>query len=315
MPSNDHNHITLSFTPGRTRATARHISVSFHVPVGASFSAMVDSGTAPAAPPAVVAATVVNANDLPREALKLDKFEGRPSDRRFAASWLLRCERIHELLAYSDGDTRKKLALASGSLPSTSAAGQWFDSQQNTPATAFADWPDFRSRFLHRFGPTPQDLLRFEQQFQRLTQGTDSVPDFVQKIDRERDFLAAHQRVFDDTAVRNILISGLRKVISAHVSSVLTLKPDADYEVCVGVANSHPDAASRCSDGSHKPRLQRMQGRNTRGNEHRNNRNKPYRDPSKHCAYHKCDGHTLDECHAVRRLKAAGKWREGMQAK
>lgn len=86
MPSNDHNHITLSFTPGRTRATARHISVSFHVPVGASFSAMVDSGTAPAAPPAVVAATVVNANDLPREALKLDKFEGRPSDRRFQAS-------------------------------------------------------------------------------------------------------------------------------------------------------------------------------------------------------------------------------------
>jgi hypothetical protein len=87
---------------------------------------------------------------------------------------------IHELLGYSAADTRRKLALASGSLPPTSAAGQWFDSQQNTPATAFPDWDTFKVRFLKRFGPTPADLLRFEEEFQRLSQGSDSVSDFVQ---------------------------------------------------------------------------------------------------------------------------------------
>jgi hypothetical protein len=61
---------------------------------------------------------------------------------------------------------------------------------------------------LKRFGPTPADLLRFEQSFQRLTQNNDPVSEFIQRIDKERDFLAAHGRKFDDTSVRNILIAG-----------------------------------------------------------------------------------------------------------
>lgn len=269
---------------------------------------MAESGAIPRADaPAAPVAAVVTANNLPREALKLDKFEGRPSDRRFAAAWLGRNDRIHVLLGYTDADFNKKLALASGSLPSTSAAGQWFDSQQNTPATELRDWATFKQRFLRRFGPTPADLLRFEQEFQRLTQGSDTVSDFVQKIDKERDFLAAHQRVFDDTTIRNILIAGLRRTISAHVSSVITLQPTADYEACVEVANSHPEANTRGNGGGGaRPRLQGMNAPNRRTSRRNNNRN---RDSSKYCAYHRCEGHTTDECNAVRKLKAAGKWR------
>lgn len=328
--SHDAPYVSVSFASGRTRRTANNISVSFGVP-GVANPTMADGA---AAPSLASLAAVVNANNLPRDALKLDKFEGRPQDRRFAASWLLRCERIHNLLGYTDTDNSKKLALASGSLPPTSAAGQWFDSKQNDPNTAFADWASFRAAFLTRFGPRPQDLLVFEQQFQRLTQGADTVAEFVQRLDKERDFLAAHKRIFDDTAIRNILISGLRKAISAHVSSVLSLQPTADYEVCVGVASSHPEAEVRGAHGapSVRPRVQRMHGQYNnnrqgqynrhnqwnrdqwnRGQRHSNKENRPPRDTSKFCTYHNIHGHTLEECFAARRAKPAEQWRKNKQ--
>jgi hypothetical protein len=301
----DEPRVCIAFTCGRTRNTSSVVSVRFAVARGPE-TVMDEHGDVPPAPAAANA--LVNAINLPREALKLDKFEGRKTDRRFAASWLLRNERIHELLGYDDSDdfTAKKLALASASLPSTSAAGQWFDSQQNTPATRFDDWESFKTAFLKRFGPTPTDLRQFEQDFQRLTQGSESVSEFVQRIDKERDFLAAHQRTFDDITVRNVLIAGLRKILSSHVSSVLTLRPDADYETCVEVANSHPEADSRA-----KPRLQVFRTNPPRRNESRTRRAPEQGNRSdKYCVYHRGNcGFNTDDCPAVRRLKAAGKWR------
>jgi hypothetical protein len=204
MTSTDFPHIAVSLSLGRTRATSQVVGVSLLVPQGAIFPTPMASG---ASDTAGTSATVP-VNDLPREVLKVEKFEGRKADRRYCASWLSRVERVHSLLGYGDNEDTKKLAFASASLPVTSAAGQWYDSQLNTPETSFSTWSAFRSRFLKRFGPTPADLLRFEQSFQRLTQNNDPVSEFIQRIDKERDFLAAHGRKFDDTSVRNILIAG-----------------------------------------------------------------------------------------------------------
>jgi hypothetical protein len=130
-------------------------------------------------------------------------------------------------------------------------------------------------------------------------------------LTRNAIFLPPIHVFFDDVAVCNILLSrsGLRKTISSQVSSVLTLKPDASYETCVEVAQSHPEADLRGGSGVSKPRMQVMQSNNRRPRRNNRDPRKNNRDPTKHCACHNCDGHTIDECHAVRRLKAAGKWR------
>jgi hypothetical protein len=289
MNPDESQRVRIAFTPqlGRTRNTRGSVLVRFTVPSIHARAPMVDTGNAPAS-----ASPAVNANDLPREALKLDKFEGKTSDRRYAASWLQRNERIQELLGYGDSDLTKKFALASSALPSTSGAGRWFDSQQNTASTRFASWDSFKTRFLQRFGPTPQDLLKYEQDFQRLSQGKSTVGEFVQRIDTERDFLAACGRTFDDTSVRNILIGGLRKSIAQHVSSTLCAKPDANYDTCVQFALSHVDADSRDTG-----RLATFQHDKSRD------------DSVKRCAYHKgTSGHTTDECRVVKQLKAKGLW-------
>jgi hypothetical protein len=64
-----------------------------------------------------VTASVSLASLLPKESLKLDRFEGLSKDRKFAASWVRRCEQIHVLLGYTDADWEKKLGFASASLP------------------------------------------------------------------------------------------------------------------------------------------------------------------------------------------------------
>jgi hypothetical protein len=145
-------------------------------------------------------------------------------------------------------------------------------------------------RFLKRFEPTLADLLRFEQEFRRFSQGSDSVSDFVERIDRDRDFLASHDRKLGDVTVRNIFIAGLRKSISSHVASVLTLKPDADYEVCDEIANYHPEVDSR--GGSGNPRMQGL------------GRDKPR--SGKYCAYRKVTTHDTDSFNVVKRLKVEG---------
>jgi hypothetical protein len=146
VTSTDFPHITVSLSLGCTRATSHVVEVSLLVPQGAIFPTPMAFGTSD------TAGTSANmpVNDLPREVLKVEKFEGRKADRRYCASWLSRVDCLHFLLGYGANEDTNKLDLALTSLPVTSAAGQWYDSQLNTPETSFSTWSTLRSHFLTR---------------------------------------------------------------------------------------------------------------------------------------------------------------------
>jgi hypothetical protein len=73
--------------------------------------------------PSASAATVSLASLLPKESLKLDRFDGLPMDRKFCDSWIRRCERIHLLLGYASADWEQILEFTSASLTTTSPLG------------------------------------------------------------------------------------------------------------------------------------------------------------------------------------------------
>ena len=137
------------------------------------------SGTTPAPSPA---------SFLPKDTLKLEKFEGRRTDRSACDAWVNRAERIFRLLQITDNDT--KLSFASASLPATSPAGQWFDSQQTSASTQITTWATFKTRFAKRFGLTAADVDQIEQSFLVAEQNSGTVSDFVQYVDSTRDKLA-----------------------------------------------------------------------------------------------------------------------------
>jgi hypothetical protein len=281
--------IRLCFSLSReTRHRSAYISTSFHV-VEPMADVAADAGNAGAAIPA---------SFLPKESLRLEKFEGNHSDRKYCASWIRRAQRIFGLLGYDDADWERKLFFASASLPNNKPAGRWYDSKTSTPATAFTSWDDFKVRFLARFGPTTADLNQWEQEFQRMIQTNQTVSDFAQSIDASRDVLASSDRVFDDVAVRQIFVAGLRPSVRQHVNSQIAVDNTVTYERCVEIACSHVDANLRTGG----PRLQGMTGKDS------NNKNKDQRS-GKYCAYHKVTTHATEDCAVVRRLKAAGKWR------
>ena len=100
------------------------------------------------------------ASFLPKDTLKLEKLEGRRTDRSACYAWVNRAERIFRLLQITDNDT--KLSFASASLPATSPAGQWFDSQQTSASTQITTWATFKTCFAERFGLTAADVARME---------------------------------------------------------------------------------------------------------------------------------------------------------
>jgi hypothetical protein len=247
--------------------------------------------------PSASAATVSLASLLPKESLKLDRFDGLPKDRKFCASWIRRCERIHLLLGYTSADWEQKLAFASASLPTTSPSGRWYDSKVSTPSESFKDWDDFKRRFLVRFGPTTADLNTWEQEFQRMTQSNQTVNEFVQAIDQARDILASSSRTFDDRVVRQIFVAGVRPSIRQHINSQIAVDNTLTYDRCVEISHSHADADIRSG-----PRCQGLNGQNP-------SKEQPSKRTGKYCAYHKVTTHSTEDCSVVRRLKAEGKWR------
>ena len=269
--------IQLDLSVGRaSRHRTAHVSVSL---IASNYPVM----AAPAGAP-------IPASLLPKESLRLEKFDGNSSDRRHCASWLRRAERIFGLLGYDDDDNERKLFFVSTSLPNVKPSGRWYDSKMSTVDTQFADWDDFRQRFLVRFGPTTADLNLWEQEFQRMSQSNLTVHDFSLAIDSLRDVLGSSARVFDDVAVRQIFVAGLRSGIRQHVNSHLAVDNALSYERCVEIANSHVDSDRRAPT----PRLQGIDGSER---------------PGTYCAYHKVTTHSTDDCSVVKKLKAAGKWR------
>jgi hypothetical protein len=184
------------------------------------------------------ATSVSLASFLPKESLKRDRFEGLPKDRKFTASWVRRCERIHALLGYADADWEKKLAFASASLPTTAASGRWYDSKVSSPADAFTDWNDFKTRFLVCYGPTTADLNTWEQEFQPMTQSNQAVSECVQSIDQARDVLASSDRVFEDLVVRQHFVAGVRSSVRQHFNLQLAVDNKLSYDRVVEIANS-----------------------------------------------------------------------------
>ena len=161
--------VCLSLSLGHTRATSNSIHCHFRETEPNM------SGTTPA-------------SFLPKDTLKLEKFEGRRTDRSACDAWVNRAERSFRLLQITDTDT--KLSFASASLPATSPAGQWFDSQQTSASTEITTWATFKTRFAKRFGLTAADVDQIEQSFLVAKQNSGTVSDFVQYVDSTRDKLA-----------------------------------------------------------------------------------------------------------------------------
>jgi hypothetical protein len=69
-----------------------------------------------------------------------------------------------------------------------------------------------------------------------------TLSDFAQSLDASRDVLTSSDRVFDDVAVRQILVAGLLPSVRQHVNSQIAVDNIVTYERCVELACSHVDA-------------------------------------------------------------------------